>query len=312
MSQRIVFMGSPDFAVPALQALINQDANVVAVYTQPPRPKGRGQHLQKTAVHMLAEYCGIPVYHPASLKSHQEQHQFQQLQPDVAVVAAYGLILPQAILNTPRHGCLNIHASLLPRWRGASPIQHAIWYGDSQSGVSIMQMEPGLDTGPVILEGVTRLTSSTTAQSLHDELANMGAEMIPELLHELEAKSDLAATPQNDSLATYAPLLRKEDGHIDWTQTAEQIDRQIRALNPWPGTWTEANARRFKITQASIAAVHSALPPGTLINHEGHVACAQPTTLKILQLQPDGAKAMEARAAVNGHYLQTGQRFGSH
>jgi methionyl-tRNA formyltransferase len=310
MSLRIVFMGSPDFAVPPLQSLIDRDAHIIAVYTQPPRPKGRGHLLQKTAVHTLAESCQIPVYHPASLKSDKEQHHFKRLEPDIAVVAAYGLILPRAVLNTPRYGCLNIHASLLPRWRGASPIQHAIWYGDQESGVSIMQMEPGLDTGPTILKQSTPITSRTYAQSLHDELANMGADMIPELLNKIEAGTAPSATPQSEDMATYAPLLTKEDGRIDWMQRAEQIDRQIRALNPWPGTWSELDRKRIKILEACIGDHVSSQLPGTLIDPEGLIACGRQTTLKITRLQPEGAKAMDVKAAINGHYLQTGQALG--
>ena len=246
---RIAFMGTPDFAVPALKSLIDGPHEVVCVYSQPPRPKGRGQKVQPSPVHEAASAHNIPVFTPKSLRRDEAaQMQFLAHDLDVAIVAAYGLLLPPAVLKAPRHGCLNIHASLLPRWRGASPIQHAIWHGDQQSGVALMQMEEGLDTGPVIAMRAVPIHATTTAQSLHDELSALGAVLTAEMLDVLARDGSLKSIPQDDAGAAYAPLLKKDDGYIDWTKDASSIDRQIRALNPWPGVWTTTpDGKRLKI-----------------------------------------------------------------
>lgn len=309
---RIVFMGTPDFAVPALEALADRGHEVIAVYSQPPRPKGRGQQVRPSPVHETASAMNIPVYTPLSLKKDEKaQAEFAALAPDVAVVAAYGLILPQTVLEAPRFGCLNIHASLLPRWRGASPIQHAIWKGDAESGVTIMQMEQGLDTGPMIEKKAVNIRPQTTAQSLHDELAALGAAMIVRVLDRLASDGQLEAEPQDDEEATYAPLLKKEDGKVDWSRSAEEIDRQVRALNPWPGVWTlSADGARLKILEAEAVTEAFTAPPGTVTDHIGHVACGGDTGLRLLTVQPENARRMDAVSAINGGYLKTGQTLG--
>ena len=275
-------MGTPDFAVPALRSIIESEHDVIAVYTQPPRPKGRGMQVQKSPVHELAESHDIPVFTPKSLrKSEEEQASFAALNADVAIVAAYGLLLPKSVLDAPKHGCINIHASLLPRWRGASPIQHAIWKGDDKSGVTIMQMEEGLDTGPMILKKETPITATTTAQALHDSLSAMGGPMIIEVLDTMARTGNVQAEIQDDTLATYAPMLKKTDGEIDPSAPAHATDRQIRALNPWPGTYTEGAKGRLKILQAHI--------DGDMIVYD--------------LVQPEGKKPMDLQSAKNGGYV---------
>ena len=308
---KIIFMGTPDFAVPALEMLIDEGHEILAVYTQPPRPKGRGQHVQPSPVQLVAERHKIPVYTPKSLKRDEgAQLQFAAHRADVAVVAAYGLILPKTVLEAPHNGCLNIHASLLPRWRGASPIQHAIWKGDKKSGISIMQMDEGLDTGAVIEMREVAIRPVTSAQSLHDELAALGGVMIVDVLERLARDGKLKSYAQDDAKSTYAPLLKKEDGKVNWAQTAQEIDCQIRALNPWPGVWTAtADERRFKILTAEIHDETYTEPPGTLVDRMGHVACGGDTVLNLLKIQPDNAKPMDVVSAVNGGYLHEDDRF---
>ena len=310
---KIIFMGTPDFSVQALQALIDSPHEVCAVYSQPPRPKGRGHKVQKSPVHKLAQAHDIPVYTPKTLKNEQEQEHFAALGADVGVVAAYGLLLPEAVLKAPCFGCLNIHASLLPRWRGASPIQHAIWKGDEKSGVTIMQMDVGLDTGAMILKGEIRLNEGTTTTSqLHDDLAIMGTRLALDVLDRLATDGSVQAQEQNDDLSTYAPLLKKEDGRVDWTQNADEIDRQVRALNPWPGVWTSAQeGKRFKVLEA-----HPPKTPyptqealGTVLNKSGEVMCSDGSVLKITKIQPEGKKPMDFASALNGNYLSVGDIF---
>ncbi len=307
MSLRVVFMGTPDFSVPALQALLDSAHEVIAVYSQPPRPKGRGQQVQKSPVHELAERHGITVRTPLSFKKDpQAVEKFRALNADVAVVAAYGLILPLSVLDAPVYGCLNIHASLLPRWRGASPIQHAIWKGDARSGVTIMQMEQGLDTGPMILKREMPI-SGLTASQLHDALSAMGGPMILEVLDLLKDGQKPPAEPQDDALTNYAPLLKKEDGRIDWTQSAATIDAQVRALNPWPGTYaTTAKGQRLKVLQGEAGAGAGA--PGTILGKSGDIACGSGTgAYRLLRVQPENGKPMDAASAVNGGYLVPGE-----
>ena len=309
---RVVFMGTPDFSVAALQALLDSPHEIICVYTQPPRPKGRGQQLQKSPVHTLAESAGIPVRTPASLKKDEVSRQaFIDLKADVAVVAAYGLILPRPVLDAPRYGCLNIHASLLPRWRGASPIQRSIWAGDDETGITIMQMEEGLDTGPMILKRAIPIGAETTTPMLHDALAVLGGEMIGPVLDQLAAQGRLDSEAQDESLTNYAPLLSKDDGRVDWTQDAAQIDRQIRALNPWPGVWTlNADGVRLKIIEADPVIDKSDAGCGSLIDKEGHVACGNGSVLKLQRVQPDNGKPMDVASAINGGYLALGSRLG--
>ncbi len=300
---RLAFMGTPAFAVPALEAIVNSHHKVACVYSQPPRPKGRGNKIQPSPVHAFAEERGIPVYTPVSLKKADIQKEFAAHQLDIAVVAAYGLILPKEILQTPKYGCLNIHASLLPRWRGASPIQRAIWEGDKYSGITIMQMDEGLDTGPMIDHTSIPLKDDMTVASLQDSLAKMGGELIVKVLNKLAKEGELKSTPQDNAKATYAHLLKKEDGKIDWQKDAASIDRQIRALNPWPGTWTECGERRFKIISAHKTKQTTKEKPGTIIDRLGDVSCGKGTVLKIQQLQPDGKQPMDFISALNGGYI---------
>ena len=304
-SLKIAFMGTPDFATVSLRALCESKHDVICVYTQPPRPKGRGHKLQKSPVHILAEQHDIPVFTPATLKNREKQKIFATHKIDVAIVAAYGLLLPKEILEIPRYGCLNIHASLLPRWRGASPIQHAIWKGDEKSGITIMQMDEGLDTGPMIAKSETPIDTNITAIQLHNTLANQGTSLTLEILERLLHDDRLEAEKQNDALSTYAPLLKKSDGRIDWTQNATEIDRQIRALNPWPGTQASIQGKNFKIIESSVIKTKNTenIKPGTLLNKEGIIMCGDNSTLKINTLQPEGKKAMDVVSALNGGYI---------
>ncbi len=307
---RIGFMGTPDFALVALKALLDAGHDVVCVYSQPPRPKGRGQQVQPSPVQAYAELRGIPVFHPVSLKTPEAQAEFSAHNLDVAIVAAYGLILPEAILSAPRHGCLNIHASLLPRWRGAAPIQYAIWKGDHESGVTIMQMEKGLDTGPMIVKGTHEITAETTSASLHDDLAVMGGKLIVSTLIELAKNGQLESDAQDDALTNYASMLTKGDGVIDWSQSALDIHQQIRALNPWPGVWSAVDGKRIKVLQAALGVSDTAVKPfGTFLDKAGHVQCGD-GVLQILKIQPEGKAPMDIASAINGNYIKIDQRLG--
>lgn len=300
---RLVFMGTPDFAVPALHALHAAGHEVIAVYSQPPRPAGRGKALRASPVHVAAEQLGIPVRHPVSLrKNTQEWQDFAALKADVAVVAAYGLILPQVMLDAPRLGCLNIHASLLPRWRGASPIQSAILAGDAQSGVTIMQMEAGLDTGPMLLREAVPITAQTTATTLHDALSALGGTLVTQAL---AGQHD--AVPQPEDGVTYAPRLTKEDGRMNWQESAQALDRRIRALTPWPGTFTQlADGTVLKIgaAQPYPAWQHTAMP-GTVLDDNLTIACGT-GALRLTRLQKPGRGMMEADVFLRGFPLRKG------
>ena len=245
---RIIFMGTPDFAVPTLAALHEAAHEIVAVYTQPPRPAGRGKKLQPSPVQREAEIRHLDVRSPVSLKSPEEQAKFAALEADLAVVAAYGLILPQAILDAPRLGCLNVHASLLPRWRGAAPVQRAILAGDPQTGITLMQMEAGLDTGPMLATARIQIADKTAGE-LTAELAEVGAQLMVGTLTELTA---LRALPQDDGDATYARKIEKAESRIDWSQSAEQIERQVRAFAPSPGAWFEHEGERYRVLAAEV------------------------------------------------------------
>ena len=307
---RVIFMGTPDFSVAALQAILDSHHDVVCVYTQPPRPKGRGQQLQKSPVHALAESAGIEVRHPKSLKKDPDARQaLIDLKADVAVVAAYGLILPKDILDAPKYGCINIHASLLPRWRGASPIQRSIWAGDAESGITIMQMEEGLDTGPMIAKEAVTIGPSMTTPELHDALSEMGGRMIVPVLDILAREGKLAAEVQDESLTCYAPMLSKDDGRVDWKKTASEIDRQIRALNPWPGVWAMVDGKRLKILAAVPATEAAQGQPGEILDREGRVAVGGGTALILKAIQPENGKAMDLSSALNGGYLTIGTRL---
>ena len=247
---RIVFMGTPDFSVPILDALVDAGHEIAAVYCQPPRPAGRGKKDRPTPVHARADALELPVYHPVSLRTPEAQADFAAHQAEVAVVVAYGLILPQAVLDAPEKGCLNIHASLLPRWRGAAPIHRAIMAGDAQTGVCIMQMEAGLDTGPVLSRHETPIAAGETTGALHDRLSGIGAQAIVSALAQLD---DLTPTPQPEDGVTYAHKIDKAEAEIDWSKTATEIDRQIRGLSPFPGAWTMADGVRVKLLESRVA-----------------------------------------------------------
>ncbi len=305
---RVVFMGTPDFAASALQSLIDSAHTIVAVYSQPPRPKGRGQQVQKSPVHLLAEANGLPVFTPKNFKEEQERQNFSAHNADVAVVAAYGLILPLTILDAPVHGCLNIHASLLPRWRGAAPIHRAILAGDDKTGITIMQMEAGLDTGPMIAVEETAINSDTTTGMLHDTLSVMGANMIVKILDRLASEGKLNATVQPPDGVIYADKISKEEAHVDWTRPAIDIDRQIRAFHPVPGAWCQtAQGQRLKILSAQRADNISA-PAGTIITAQGDVACGE-GGLRLHQVQPEGKKPMNSADAFNGGYIAPDERL---
>lgn len=302
---RLVFMGTPDFAVPALRALAQAGHHVVAAYCQPPKPAGRGQEIQKTPVHRAAEEMGIEVRTPKTLRDPDTQTALAALKPDAIVVAAYGLILPQAVLDSPRLGCLNIHGSLLPRWRGAAPIHRALLAGDSETGITIMRMEAGLDTGPMLLKDAIPLTSESTASSVHDALAEMGARLIVEALGKV-AQGQLTETRQPEEGATYATKLTREDGQIDWTHPASDIERQVRALNPWPGAFFKLGDEIIKVLKAEILETNA--QAGTLLDDRFTVACGA-GALRLLLVQRAGKKPTDGASFLRGARLEVGNRL---
>lgn len=296
---RLIFMGTPDFAVPALAALVDAGHDVVCAYSQPPRPAGRGHREQPSPVQKFAQEHGIEVRHPVSLKTPDAQAAFAALNADVAVVAAYGLILPKAVLDAPALGCLNIHASLLPRWRGAAPIQRAMLAGDTETGITIMQMDEGLDTGPMLTTGTVPIGDRTTASELHDALADLGGRLIVQVLSgELPA-----AVPQPENGSTDAPKLDRAEGRIDWTDSAAELDLKIRALNPWPGVWCERDGERLRVLAAT--PVSGSGTPGTVIAPPLTVACGD-GALRLDRVQRAGKSAMAADAYVRGNPLAAG------
>jgi methionyl-tRNA formyltransferase len=309
---RIVFAGTPEFAVPALEALVGGLHSVVAVYTQPDRPAGRGRALTASPVKQRALALNLPVQQPASLRDAAGQAELAALKPDLMVVVAYGLILPQAVLDIPKHGCVNIHASLLPRWRGAAPIARAILAGDQETGITIMQMDAGLDTGPMLLQLSCPIENDDSAARLHDRLARLGAEALLRVLPLLEAGA-LKAQPQPEVGVTYAPKLDKREAQIDWRQPALTIARQVRAFNPWPVATSVLNGKSLRIWQARVLAAESAgTPPGRILaaGAEGVDVATGAGILRLLQLQWPGGRVLSAAEAVNGHAL-LGQQFES-
>jgi methionyl-tRNA formyltransferase len=288
---KIIFMGTPEFSVPVLEAL-HQDHDIVAVYCQPPRPAGRGKVDRPSPVQARAEALGLPVRHPVSLRSESAAKEFAALDADVAVVVAYGLILPQAVLDAPRLGCLNIHASLLPRWRGAAPIQRAIMAGDRETGVCIMQMEAGLDTGPVLLREAVAMGAEETTADLHDRLSALGARLIVQALDALP----LPAVPQPAEGVTYAAKIDKAEARIDWTRPAVEVDRQIRGLSPFPGAWVEVNGERVKLLRSRLA--EGAGTPGQVL-HAFTVACGT-GAVEITEAQREGKRPMPAAEVLKG------------
>ncbi|MDX1576672.1 MAG: methionyl-tRNA formyltransferase [Kiloniellales bacterium] len=300
---RLAFLGTPDFAVPSLTALAEAGHDIACVYSQPPRPAGRGHKERPSPVQQLAEAHGWPLRTPASLKAPEAQAAFSDLALDAAVVAAYGLILPKAILDAPRLGCLNVHASLLPRWRGAAPIQRAILAGDAQTGVTIMQMDEGLDTGAILLQRAVPIGPQTTAATLHDELAVLGAALVVEALAGLAAGT-LAGRPQDEALATYADKLGRDDGRLDWRRPAADLARQVRALTPWPGAFAELpGGGRLKVLAAEAVDGHGA--PGAMLDNAPTVACGD-GALRLIEVQKAGKAPMEGAVFLRGSRLAPG------
>lgn len=303
---KIIFMGTPDFSVAALECLLDAGHEIVAVYSQPPRKAGRGMAERLSPVHEFAQNRGLTVLTPVNFKDPDTVQTFDDHQADVAVVVAYGLILPVNVLSAPRYGCLNIHASLLPRWRGAAPIQRAIMAGDETTGVTIMQMDKGLDTGAMLSVETVAITSDTTAGSLHDDLSAVGGKLIVSTLETL-AKGLLSPTPQDGENATYAAKISKAEGRIDWSRTAAEIDGQIRGLTPWPGAWFEAvqgdKTFRIKIKGARIEAGSGA--PGVVLDDQFLIACGQ-GAMRIDVLQREGKSPANAQDFLRGFDLAIG------
>ncbi len=309
---RVVYMGTPDFAVPALQALIDSPHDVVGVVTQPDRKSGRGKKVQPTPVKACALAAGIDVYQPPKLRNNDEAFErISAWEPDVCVVAAYGQILPQRFLDIPRLHCVNIHASLLPKYRGASPINAAIVHGEEESGVTTMIMEAGLDTGPMLLKESVPIGRLETAQELHDRLSELGAKMIVPTIEGLDAGT-IEPEPQSDEGSTYAPLMSKADGQIDWAKTATQVANQMRGLNPWPGAYSDLveTDQRIKFHLAEPIEGHGQ-PGEVLVAAKDNltIACGE-GAVKVLKIQPPGSRAMAAQDFLNGFDLAVGSHFG--
>ena len=295
-------MGSPDFAVPTLKAIIDAGHDVLCVYAQPPRPAGRGQKLQRCPTHVFAEKMGIAVRVPDNFRDSVDRDAFISLRADAAVVVAYGLILPPALLSAPSLGCFNVHASLLPRWRGAAPIQRAILAGDKITGITIMKMDSDLDTGPVYLERQVPISEQTTAQSLHDTLARVGGELMTKVLQQI-SEGVLSPKPQGKDGIIYANKLKKSEGRIDWSRASAQIERQIRALNPWPGVWFEFRGHRIKVLAAHVG--DEIGPAGTVVNSPLNIACGQ-GSICIDRLQQAGRDPMDVKEFIRGNPITHG------
>ncbi|SFH90137.1 methionyl-tRNA formyltransferase [Albimonas pacifica] len=304
---RLVFMGTPDFSVPILRALHAAGHEIAAVYCQPPRPAGRGKKPRPSPVQAAAEALGLEVRHPVSLKGEAEQAAFAALEAEAAVVVAYGLILPRAVLDAPRLGCWNLHASLLPRWRGAAPIQRAIMAGDAETGVGVMRMEPGLDTGPVLAEARTPIGAQDTAQTLHDRLSELAAGLIVAALPAIAAGE--APTPQAEAGVLYAAKIDKAEARIDWTRPAEEIDRLVRGLSPFPGAWCEIAGERVKVLLAAPEAAPASAAPGETLDDALLVACGA-GALRLLRVQRPGRGPMEAQELLRGFKVPKGERLG--
>ncbi len=306
---KIIYAGTPEFAVPALESLLRSEHQVLAVYTQPDRPAGRGRKLQPSPVKACALAHKVPVLQPESFNNPEDQRQLAIFQADLMVVAAYGLLLPTSVLDTPRLGCINIHASLLPRWRGAAPIQRALLAGDQETGITIMQMEKGLDTGDMLASLRLPIAPDWTAADLHDQLKLLGAELLIDTVDKLDA-GKLEARHQDNSLATYANKLTKQEACIDWNQDAETIQRQIRAYVPWPVSFTLLQGENLRIWRASIDDTHTASKPGEVIDHNqnGLFISCRDSVLRVTELQFTGKKRIDAAGASNARNL-SGQQL---
>jgi methionyl-tRNA formyltransferase len=299
-SLRIIFAGTPDFAARHLDALLSSGHHVVGVFTQPDRPAGRGKKLMPSPVKTLAEEKGIPVFQPASLRPAENQRLVADLNADVMVVVAYGLILPKTVLDMPRLGCINVHGSLLPRWRGAAPIQRALWAGDAETGVTIMQMDVGLDTGDMLYKLACPITAEDTSGTLYDKLAELGPQGLITTLQQL-ADGKATAIIQDEALVTYADKLSKEEARIDWTLSAARLERCIRAFNPWPMSWMEIDGQPVKIWRASVIDAPVQAKPGTILEatKQGIQIATGDGILNLLSLQPAGKKAMSIQDLLN-------------
>ncbi|MBU0663711.1 MAG: methionyl-tRNA formyltransferase [Proteobacteria bacterium] len=306
-SFRIIFMGTPDFAVPALHKLLNGPDKIVAVVTQPDRPKGRGKKLAPPPVKVAAEEAGIPILQPTKIRTEEFLNTLKSYEPDLIIVAAYGRMLPASILELPRLGCINIHGSLLPRHRGAAPIQWAIIKGDSQAGVTIMQMDVGMDTGDILLPAAIPVAEDETAGSLFTKLAELGGTTLLQAL-DLLRKDRLIATRQDHTLATEAPPLTKEDGCLDWTRPAKELHCLIRGLDPWPAAYSFMDGQRFRFFAPEIIHKECRQPAGTLIlaDHQGLLIATAQDCLLIKEIQPEGKKRMTVEAYLCGHPLTPG------
>jgi methionyl-tRNA formyltransferase len=298
-SLRIIFAGTPEFAAKHLAALYASEHNIIAVYTQPDRHAGRGKKLMPSAVKLLALDHGTPIYQPASLKNEEAQQALASLNADIMIVVAYGLILPKPVLDTPKLGCLNVHGSLLPKWRGAAPIQRAIWAGDKFTGISVMQMDEGLDTGAVLLEKSMAIIGAATSASLYDDLAELGPQILLETLENLD---NLTPTVQNNDEATYAHKLSKEEARIDWTLDAQQLARNVRAFNPWPFVWFIHNEESIKVWQVEVVESFGELTEGTIANVDknGIEVATGEHNLLLSIIQIPGKKAQTVADIING------------
>lgn len=299
-SLRIIFAGTPDFAARHLDALLSSGHHVVGVFTQPDRPAGRGKKLMPSPVKVLAEENGLPVFQPASLRPQENQQLVADLHADVMVVVAYGLILPKAVLDMPRLGCINVHGSLLPRWRGAAPIQRALWAGDEETGVTIMQMDVGLDTGDMLYKLVCPITDEDTSATLYDKLAGLGPAGLIETLAQL-ANGTAQPQVQDEAQVTYAEKLSKEEARVNWSLSAAQLERCIRAFNPWPMSWLEIDGQPLKIWKASVIDTGTTAEPGTIVDatKQGIQVATGDGILNVESLQPAGKKAMSAQDLLN-------------
>ena len=300
---KLVFMGTPKFSVPALKALNQSKHQICAVYSQPPRPAGRGKKLNLTEVHKEALDLGLTVHTPRNFKSEKDQKIFRELKADIAVVVAYGLILPNQILSSPKLGCVNIHASLLPRWRGAAPIQRAIMEGDDETGICIMKMDEGLDTGPVLSSRKIQITENDTAKILSERLSLVGSNLIVEVLDKL---SDYKVQSQSTVGITYASKIHKSEAKIDWSLPAQTIDRKIRALSPFPGAWTEINGERVKLLASKV--IDKENEPGKVLDRGFSIACGQ-KAVEIIEAQRPGKSAQNSDVFLRGFKLQQGNRL---
>ena len=304
MTLRLAFMGTPDFAVPTLAELIAQGHDIACVYSQPPRPKGRGLESEPSPVHKFALASQLAVRTPLTLKDEAQQELFRALEIDAAIVVAYGLLLPRPILDAPRLGCFNLHGSLLPRWRGAAPIQRAIMAGDTETGVMVMRMEEGLDTGPVLMAERTKIDRKTYGE-LHDELSRLGADLMVRALSALE-RGSITETPQAAEGVTYAKKILKDEARIDWTKPAFEIERLIRGLSPSPGAWTMANGERLKVLYAETTEGRGT--PGEILDDKLTVACGE-GALRFVRLQRAGKSVMTADELLRGFAMRKGDRL---